>query len=201
VRPTRDETRRGLFAAAAGVFAEVGVAGASIEQIASAAGFTRGAFYSNFAGKDELAVAMLEDHLARSQVRNRALLRDHPDARGFVEALRDDSGHEDDPLHHNPLLQVELMLYVARTPELRPRLGEHLRTMRSLVGEIAGSIVRAARPEARVDPEALGTILVALEDGLRLHRLVDPASTPADAFPDALDQLESILLAGRGEQD
>lgn len=194
VRPTRDETRQALFAAAAGVFAEVGVAGASIEQIAAAAGFTRGAFYSNFAGKDELAVAMLEDHLARSQVRNRALLDDHPDARGFVDALRDDRGHHDDPLHHNPLLQVELMLYVARTPELRPLLGEHLRTMRSLVGEIAGAILRAARPDLHVDDEALGTILVAIEDGLRLHRLIDPATTRPDAFPDALEHLESLVL-------
>jgi len=41
------------------------VAGASIEEIAGAAGFTRGAFYSNFTSKDELAVAMLDDHLAR----------------------------------------------------------------------------------------------------------------------------------------
>jgi AcrR family transcriptional regulator len=170
------------------------VAAASIEQIAAAAGFTRGAFYSNFTSKDELAVAMLEDHLAQSQVRNRALLREHPDAEGFVQALRDDYRPGDDPLHHNPLLQVELMLYVSRTPELRPLLGDHLRTMRSLVGEIASSILRSSRPEVDVDPEALGTVLVAVEDGLRLHRLVDPDSTAADAFPDALGLIESLVL-------
>ena len=98
----------------------------------SPAGFTRGAFYSNFSSKDELAVAMLDDHLAQSEVRNRALLDRHPDPGGFVQALRDDSRHGDDVLHRNPLLQVELMLYVARTPELRPSLGHHLRTMRGL---------------------------------------------------------------------
>jgi AcrR family transcriptional regulator len=194
VRPTRDETRQRIFTAAAGVFAELGVAGASIEQIAAAAGFTRGAFYSNFTSKDELAIAMLDDHLARSQVRNRALVREHPDAQGFVQALRDDHRPDDAPLHHNPLLQVELMLYVARTPELRPLLGDHLRTMRSLVGEIATSILGASRPDIDVDPEALGTVLVALEDGLRLHRLIDPDATPADAFPDALALIESLVL-------
>jgi AcrR family transcriptional regulator len=155
VRPTRDETRQRIFIAAAGVFAELGVAGASIEQIAAAAGFTRGAFYSNFTSKDELAIAMLDDHLARSQVRNRALVREHPDAQGFVQALRDDHP-DDDPLHHNPLLQVELMLYVARTPELRPLLGDHLRTMRSLVGEIATSILRSSRPTSTSTPRHWG---------------------------------------------
>ena len=78
-RPTRDETRARIFEAAAGVFAEHGVAAATIEQIASAAEFTRGAFYSNFESKDELAVAMLEDHLAHSETHNRGLLEAHGD--------------------------------------------------------------------------------------------------------------------------
>jgi AcrR family transcriptional regulator len=197
VRPTRDETRRRLFRAAAEVFAHHGVGAATVEQIAAAAGFTRGAFYSNFAGKQELAVAMLDDHLARSQAHNRALLARHPDPAGFVQALRDDVGRKDDPLHTTPLLQVELMLYVARTPELRPVLGAHLRAMRSLVGEIAATTVLASGVDLPVGPAELGTILVAVEDGLRLHRLIDPESTAPDAFLDALKALERIVLAAR----
>jgi AcrR family transcriptional regulator len=192
VRPTREETRGRLFAAAAAVFAEHGVGGATVEQITDAAGFTRGAFYSNFATKQDLAVAMLEDHLARSQQHNRDLAQRHPDTDDFVQALRTDTTRRDDPLHDNPLLQVELMLYVARTPELRPALGEHLRTMRALVGEVASSILRATGVAIPVDDDQLGIILVALEDGLRLHRLIDPASTPADAYFDALDTLQRL---------
>lgn len=190
VRPTREETRQRIFAAAAGVFAEHGVAGASVEQIAAAAGFTRGAFYSNFTSKDELAVAMLDDHLAHSQVRNRALLDRHPDPGDFVQALRDDGGQPDDPLHQNPLLQVELMLYVARTPELRPSLARHLRTMRGLVSDIASTTLGLDRDDP--DADQLGIILVALEDGLRLHRLVAPSATPKTAYFDALEALQRL---------
>ena len=64
-RPTRDETREKLFEAAAEVFEEHGIGAASIEMIAAAAGLTRGAFYSNFDGKDDLIIAMLEDHVER----------------------------------------------------------------------------------------------------------------------------------------
>ena len=64
------------------MFAEQGVGAATVEQVTSAAGFTRGAFYSNFATKEELAVAMLDDHLARSQTHNRELARRHPDTAG-----------------------------------------------------------------------------------------------------------------------
>ena len=199
-RPTREDTRDRLFAAAAGVFAEAGVAGATVEQIALAAGFTRGAFYSNFADKNELAIAMLEDHLARSKDRNQALLHTHSDASGFVQAMRDDEVLADDPLHRNPLLQIELMLYVARTPELRPLLGERLRAMRGLVGGIAGTIVRASHPDAEVDDLALGTLLIAIEDGLRLHRIIDPETTPADAFLDALTLLGTLVAPDSGRE-
>ena len=195
VRPTRDETRERIFAAAAGVFAEHGVAATTVEQIAAAAGFTRGAFYSNFDTKDELAVAMLDDHVTRSYVHNRALARDHPDAAGLVQALRDDLDRQD-PLHRNPLLQVELMLYVARRPDLRPLMGERLASLRRLVGEVAVSALEADGVED-ADPEAVGTILVALEDGLRLHRLVDPESTPSGAFLDALDILRRMVTPPR----
>lgn len=193
VRPTREETRQRIFTAAAGVFAEHGVAGASIEQIAAAAGFTRGAFYSNFSSKDELAVAMLDDHLAQSEVRNRALLDRHRDPGSFVQALRDDSRHGDDVLHRSPLLQIELMLYVARTPELRPGLGRHLQTMRGLVADIAATTLGLDRRDPDVDQ--LGIILVALEDGLRLHRIIDPAATDDDAFFDALEALQRLALS------
>jgi AcrR family transcriptional regulator len=192
VRPTRDETRQRIIAAAADVFAERGVAGTTVEQITLAAGFTRGAFYSNFTTKEELAVAMLEEHLAMSQSHNRALLHRHPDPVTFVDALRDDVGR-DDPLHRNPLLQVELMLFVARTPELRPVLGAHLRAMRDLVGDLAATTLSTNGLDLPLEPHELGTVLVALEDGLRLHRLIDPDSTPADAFLDTLALLHRVM--------
>ncbi len=57
---SRSVTRERLLDAAAVVFAERGVAGASVEEVCERAGYTRGAFYSNFATKDELLVALLD---------------------------------------------------------------------------------------------------------------------------------------------
>jgi len=193
VRPTREQTRQRLLTAAAGVFTDVGVGAATVELVASAAGLTRGAFYSNFSSMEELAAAMLEDHLARSWAHNRALAGQHPDPADLVRALRDDTARADDPLHANPLLQVELMLFVARNTELRAVASEHVRSMRRLVGEIATAALHARGTEPPVGPALLGTVLVALEDGLRLHQLVDPDGTPPNAFFDALDVL--VLLA------
>lgn len=197
VRPTRDETRGRLFEAAAEVFAKVGVGAATVEQIASAAGFSRGAFYSNFATKEELLIAMLGDHVQQSVTHNLGMLAEHPDPESFVEALTANLGREDDPLHHSPLLQIELILHVARTPEHRPALAERLRTMRTLVGEIAVSTLRAAGVKRALDVQQIGSLLVAIEDGLRLHRMIDPASTPPDAFLEAVRMLQQLMLDTR----
>ncbi|GAA5202531.1 TetR/AcrR family transcriptional regulator [Microbacterium jejuense] len=58
--PRREATRQKLLDAAALVYAEVGVDAASVEEICERAGFTRGAFYSNFETKDELMLALTE---------------------------------------------------------------------------------------------------------------------------------------------
>ncbi|GAA4780393.1 MULTISPECIES: TetR/AcrR family transcriptional regulator [Microbacterium] len=70
---SRENTRARLLDAAAEVFAEVGLGEASVERICERAGFTRGAFYSNFASKDEmfleLAKAVARDRVAAVRVR------------------------------------------------------------------------------------------------------------------------------------
>jgi len=59
VSARRTHTRDKLVDAAIVTFAEKGVLGASVEEICDTAGFTRGAFYSNFDGKDALCLAIL----------------------------------------------------------------------------------------------------------------------------------------------
>ena len=83
-RPTRDHTCEKLFEAAAQVFEDQGIGGASIEAIAATAGFTRGAFYSNFKSKDELIIAMLEDHVEHAIRRNLDLLAKHDNLADFL---------------------------------------------------------------------------------------------------------------------
>lgn len=62
---SRDQTRERLLIAAHGIFLKKGYVAASVEDIAAAAGYTRGAFYSNFSSKSDLLLALLErDHAA-----------------------------------------------------------------------------------------------------------------------------------------
>ena len=191
-RPTRDNTRDKLFEAAARVFEEQGINAASIEAITAAAGFTRGAFYSNFASKDELIVAMLGDHVEQSIRRCLELLANHKDPADFIDAFRNMDRSRQDPLGRSPLLHMEMILFVARAEKRRPELAKRLRARRQMVTEI---VETTARHSGRTfpDPAWIGAILLALEDGFRLHRLIDPETTPVDSFIRAAGDLQRAI--------
>ena len=188
-RPTRDDTREKLFEAAARVFEEQGIGGASIEAIAAAAGFTRGAFYSNFVSKDELIIAMLEDHVEQSIRRNLDLLAKHENIAGFIDALKTMERNRQDPLGRSPLLHMEMILFVARGEKRRPELAKRLRARRQLIADIVETTLKKTGRNAALNPAWTGAILLALDDGFRLHRLIDPETTPADSFMRALSDL------------
>jgi len=192
-RPTRDDTRDKLFEAAARVFEDQGIGGASIEAIAAAAGFTRGAFYSNFKSKDELIFAMLEDHVEQSIRRNLDLLARHKNLADFLEALRTMDRSRQDPLGRSPLLHMEMILFVARAEKRRPELAKRLRARRKLITDIVTATLKNGGRNGVLNPEWTGAIVLALEDGFRLHRLIDPETTPADSFLRAITDLQRAI--------
>src|ERR1051325_6062853 len=191
-RPTRDDTREKLFEAAARVFEEQGIGGASIEAIAAAAGFTRGAFYSNFKSKDELIIAMLQDHVEQSILRIRDLLERHKNLADFIEALKTMNRSQQDPLGRSPLLHMEMILFVARAEKRRPELAKRLRARRQMLTQIVAILSRHSGKNFE-KPEWVAAILLALEDGFRLHRLIDPETTPPDSFLRALNELQHAI--------
>jgi AcrR family transcriptional regulator len=192
-RPTRDDTCEKLFEAAARLFEEQGIGGASVEAIAAAAGFTRGAFYSNFKSKDELIIAMIEDHVAQSIRRNLDLLARHKNLADFIDALKTLDRGRQDPLGRSPLLHMEMILFVARAEKRRPDLAKRLRARRKLISDIVETTSNNGGNNGSLNPAWTGAILLALEDGFCLHRLIDPETTPADSFLRAIGDLRRAI--------
>jgi AcrR family transcriptional regulator len=192
-RPTRDDTCDKLFEAAARVFEDQGIGGASIEAIAAAAGFTRGAFYSNFASKDELIIAMLENHVEQSIRRMHELLARHKNLADFIDALKTMDRSQQDPLGRSPLLHMEMILFVARAEKRRPELAKRLRARRKLIADIVATTAKDSGRNGVLSPAWAGAVVLAMEDGFRLHRLIDPETTPADSFLRAIGDLQRAI--------
>lgn len=192
-RPTRDDTRDKLFEAAARVFEEQGIGRASIEAIALAAGFTRGAFYSNFASKDELIIAMIENHVEQSIRRMHELLARHKNLADFIDALKTMDRSQQDPLGRSPLLHMEMILFVSRAEKRRPELAKRLRARRKLIADIVATTAKDSGRNGVLSPAWAGAVVLAMEDGFRLHRLIDPETTPADSFLRAIGDLQRAI--------
>src|ERR1700681_3863695 len=155
-RPTRDDTCEKLFEAAARVFEEQGIGGASIEAIAAGAGFTRGAVLSNFKRKGELIIAMLEDHVEQSIRRNLDLLARHKNIADFIDALRTMDRSQQDPLGRSPLLHMEMILFVARAEKRRPDLAKRLRARRKLIADIVETTSKNSGSDKIANPAWTG---------------------------------------------
>jgi AcrR family transcriptional regulator len=192
-RPTRDDTRDKLFEAAARVFEDQGIGGASIEAIAAGAGFTRGAFYSNFASKDELIIAMIENHVEQSIRRMHELLARHKNLADFIDALKTMDRTQQDPLGRSPLLHMEMILFVSRAEKRRPELAKRLRARRKLIADIVETTAKNSGRNGVLSPAWAGAVVLAMEDGFRLHRLIDPETTPADSFLRAIGDLQRAI--------
>ncbi len=134
------------------MFEEQGIGGASIETLAAAAGFSRGAFYSNFKSKDELIIAMLEDHLEQTIRRNLDLLARHKNLPDFIEALKTMDRSQQDPLGRSPLLHMEMILFVARAEKRRPELAKRLRAGRKLIADIIETTAKNSGKDPVLDP-------------------------------------------------
>jgi AcrR family transcriptional regulator len=196
----RDEqralTRARLLDAARRVFARRGYHAASLEEIAREAGATTGAIYSNFAGKEELFLALFEDHVA-SQIRKYREIF----ARGTNVEERSRGGADDwmAYLHDEPdsfPLLIEFWSYAVRDPKLRPRYAERLAVFRET---FAQQIEEGARDLGIELPlgfaQRMGTVINALGNGLALEKLADPDSVPDELLGSTIALIFQALIS------
>jgi AcrR family transcriptional regulator len=188
------ETRSRLLDAATSLFARVGIAATTVEQIAGEAGFTRGAFYSNFDTKDALVVALLDERVNRTITEVGQLLEANPSPEAFFAALteREATRATQRDERDAALLKTELWLYAVRNSEIRPKLAARLAALRKATAHVAETQFAESRVPLPGDPETMAAVVHALDDGIVLHRLVDPEAYPENLF------FEAVLAMQRG---
>ena len=163
----RQMTRQALVEAAADAFARKGFYGASLEEIAEGAGFTRGAIYSNFGSKEELLYAVLDYSIDRQLEAVAEALEGPPqdDISSAVAASRAWSTAA--PLGWNwAALSLELRLTALRNPQVRKRLVEVQRQNRDKVARLIEQETEARGVRLRLSPEDFADITGATLDGL-----------------------------------
>lgn len=193
-RPTREDTRRRLIDGAVAAFVEVGIGAATIEDVCSHAGLTRGAFYSNFATKDELVLAVLDEHVAFQVAEMERLYAAAPDGVAFLRSLEGIDRREG-PLSERITLTMELTLYAIRSAENRPKIQELRRRWREPNERVLQGLADGAGVELPVPVEVAARFITALDEGYSLAELIEPGSVPKGEYSDVLVALQQLWLA------
>ncbi|WP_308257380.1 TetR/AcrR family transcriptional regulator [Pseudonocardia lacus] len=183
-------TRALVLDAAARTFARKGFAGASVEEIAEAAGFSIGAVYSNFGSKERLFVELLSDRASGQVAEAERILAEQVEAgQSPLLALGRMLTEVADKDTDLGLLQAEFWLYAVRNPAALDTLAARMREPRDALAEIVSGALDPRSPGAGTSPTAVATVVMALFHGLVRQRRIDPASVPDDLFGQALGWL------------
>jgi AcrR family transcriptional regulator len=202
-RLTRDElkarTRARLIASARTVFARRGYHRASLEEIGEEAGYSTGAVYSNFKGKEDLFLAVLEEHIADRVHAVQRAVADAPTPEARLRAGADDWMRflREDPDWY-PLF-IEFWAYAVRDPRLRAQVAQRF----GVILDANAALVRAGAQELGIPlsddlARAGGLFVTALADGLALIRGLDPDAVADEFLGDAVSALPAL---GRGLRD
>jgi AcrR family transcriptional regulator len=184
----RAQTTRRLLDAAAEVFAQRGFHAATVDDIADAAGYTKGAVYANFTGKDALFLALLDRHLDDqvAQVDRIVAAASETDLRA---ELRDASAEQLTNGGSFGLLTLEFWLYAARDTAARDALTARYRRMRDRLAEVIAERGAAPGTTDPRSPHELAALILALDAGLFLQHLIDPDAITPELRADALAAL------------
>ena len=181
------QTRGELVAAAATVFARRGFHGASVDQIAAEAGYTTGAIYWHFRGKDDLFLAVYEE-FAATLVRDLEEIFDEGDGdlaqRGRAAAERWMRRIDRDP--QSLILAHEFLVHAWRQPALREAFEHRLAGVRLAFARVITERAEASGATLPLAPEDTATVMRALGSALGLARLADPEAVRDDLFGDVL---------------
>jgi AcrR family transcriptional regulator len=193
-----EATRKSLLDAAEQIFARDGFEAARLEDIASTAGYTRGAFYANFHSKEDIFFALLERWIGGRIEEITSLLRRHETPLQRLRALREHYAQLAKD-RRVALLSLEFKLFAIRHPAAHARLRARQQKLRACGGNIVAHIMKELGRELPISSIATAAGLGTLSNALLLEHLVDPRSLPDDATRHLLGVFFDAVVQGKAK--
>jgi AcrR family transcriptional regulator len=195
-RAERREAREELLTAALRVFTRRGYHEATVDEIAAEAGYSKGALYWHFSTKEDLLLALLEEHIDNPMRDRFALLASAPPdrdmsieaARAFARQLAEE--------REAMLLEREYWSLAIRDPVLRARYAERQTELR---GALAAAMEARGRhlgtPVLPMPAEDVARIVMSIFGGLAIDDLIEPGSVRPELLGEALAVIYAGLVA------
>jgi AcrR family transcriptional regulator len=194
-RERQHQTRRRLLDAATRVFARRGYQQATLEEIAKEAGFTIGAVYSNFSGKEELFLALADKEVEQrvAEIRAVADAAERGDQPGVEAAEQFRRFLDNDP--DWPLLFYEFWSFGVRNPKTREEFAKRRQAVRDALAETLERVAAQLGFQLRFPAPALATAISATLNGLAFERAADPDAIPEEVFAEFISAILACSVA------
>jgi len=188
-----------LLAAARDVFRELGYAGASLDEIAERAGFSKGAVYSHFRSKADLFLSLLEERIEQRATGQRKMSGDPMNESDVAGLLRQVTAlSRSDPLWR--LAVLEFRVVAARDAALTARYAAAHRRALEGICETLRAMFDALGTEPRWEIETLAVAAFALDTGGFLEDAVNPGSVSTDQVAALFSQLAGLPAGANDEE-
>lgn len=179
---SQEETREALLEAARRLIIDIGYEASSIRGICEAAGYSQGAFYSNFSNKEELFLELLERYKSYEAQSRKKIVED---AGGdFKKAL---SGmvnwfdtHNSDNTHL--ILFLELQIQALRNPSLMESYNRLMEEQKKIYGKLVKRLFKLKKVAPPLDNEVVTEGLMALALNTAIHKALGGKSDHMTAF-------------------
>jgi AcrR family transcriptional regulator len=168
---SRAVTRATLIAVGRAHFLRYGLGGAVAEKIAEDAGYSRGALYSNFDGKEELFLAVIQEEQARHLNVFRSILKEESSAKGRLKKMRDtiaDLITDRDWI----VLRAEFEAESLRNERIRQSFIDVHRQQIRDGGELFRSLLRSSEITSSLKPEDFSMVMLNLAHGLAVTQKI-----------------------------
>jgi AcrR family transcriptional regulator len=185
-KESQQQTRERLLQAAAKVFSLRGYHAASVEEIAAESGFSKGAVYSNFAGKEDLLLALIEQRFERELQAFRGI--------GLGSATADPAAPSEFPGAVTAdrtwiLLLHEFFLYAMRDETVREKVASRLASLRQGMADTLHELYAKSGAAPALPLEFLPWAIVSLGIGVTVQYYLDETAFPEHLYERLLEQL------------
>lgn len=194
----KSQTRERLLDAAAAVFARRGFETATLDEVAAAAGYTKGAVYSNFASKTDLLIALIERRLEVQSAEQLARF-EGLDAELITRAMQGHEYHETESERQWLVLAVEFWLHAMRDDRTRTLMAEQYERARTFVGTelIAPAYARSGQ-EPPLAPRDMAIVIESLGIGLSFQAALDPKAVRLSLESEVIARLAGLPATQAG---
>jgi AcrR family transcriptional regulator len=165
--------------------------GATVGEIAAEAGLSNGAVYYNFANKEDLFLALL-DQWRTELIADVQVAAGRPGDAAPGHSFQDEMRHVIGTLKRGRewrLLLFEFVTYAARNPQFRERFAAGRQNFKAALASALADRIAAHRLQPVVPPEQLAVLVSALVNGLALDDLTEPGAIPENLLATALQAL------------